>query len=61
MEEDSTRFKNFGDFTAKPIGDGQWQWHYQNRPVFIIVNSYGWPMLEKLSNHQMQLIKSQEK
>ena len=56
VEQDSTQNTSFGSFAAKSIGNDQYQWFYRNAPVFIVVNSYGWPMLDQLDPHQMQLI-----
>jgi len=56
VEEDSTKNTSFGLFSAKPVGNDQLQWFYRNEPVFVVVNSYGWPMLDELARHKMQLI-----
>jgi predicted lipoprotein with Yx(FWY)xxD motif len=56
VEEDATQKTRFGNFEAKSIGNELVQWFYQNQPVFVVVNSYGWPFLEKLDTFKMQLI-----
>jgi predicted lipoprotein with Yx(FWY)xxD motif len=56
VEEDSTRQTRIGDFTVQQYQVNQKQWHYKNQPVFILVNSYGWPFLDKLEEFNMRLI-----
>ena len=56
VEEDSTRQARIGDFTVQQYQVNQRQWHYKNQPVFILVNSYGWPFLDKLEEFNMRLI-----
>ena len=56
VEEDVTQQTTFGDFTARPIGQSKVQWFYKNQPVYILVNSYGWPFLDKLGPYNMRLI-----